>query len=51
MNPPKKPYHRPVLEDLGTAKELTRVGRTNPGSDTVRGRAMGGSVTLPDPAR
>ena len=29
MNTSRKEYHRPVLEDLGTAKDLTRVAAGN----------------------
>jgi hypothetical protein len=42
MNTSRKEYRTPVLEDLGTAKDLTRVGGTNPGGDT-----RGGSVNPP----
>jgi hypothetical protein len=33
----RKAYTRPVLEDLGTATDLTRVGATNPGTDFMQG--------------
>lgn len=36
-----KPYNPPHLEKLGTFEELTRVGQTNPGEDTLPGGARG----------
>jgi hypothetical protein len=41
MNTSRKEYHRPVLEDLGTAKDLIRVGQTHPGDDVLPDTAMG----------
>lgn len=37
----RKPYAPPELEDFGTVAELTGVGLTNPGSDTLPGAARG----------
>jgi hypothetical protein len=41
MDTSRKVYQTPVLEDLGTAKDLTKVGQTQPGDDTLPGQARG----------
>jgi hypothetical protein len=41
MNTSRKAYEAPVLEDLGSARDLTRVGQTRPGDDVLPGDARG----------
>ena len=46
----KRQYRTPVLEELGTVRELTQVGQTNPADDTLPGPAKGkdgGSIMPP----
>ena len=44
----KREYRAPRLEEFGTVADLTQVGQTNPGDDTLPGNARGkdgGSIT------
>jgi len=41
MNTSRKEYRTPVMEDLGSAKDLIRVGQTRPGGDLLPGQAEG----------
>ena len=47
----KKQYRTPVLEELGTVRELTQVGQTIAGFDTLPGGARGkdGGSIYPEP--
>ena len=44
MTETRKAYARPVLEELGTATDLTRAGGTNPGPDAMNGSVCGPGV-------
>ena len=49
-----KDYTAPELEEFGTVADLTQVGQTNPGDDTLTGNAQGqdsGSVNAPGLSR
>jgi hypothetical protein len=46
----KREYSSPKLEKFGTVADLTQVGQTNPGDDTLPGNSRGkdgGSVRNP----
>ena len=46
----KREYRAPELEEYGTVADLTQVGQTNPGDDTLPGGAKGkdgGSINPP----
>jgi hypothetical protein len=46
----KRDYTSPELEEFGTVADLTQVGQTNPGDDTLPGGAKGkdGGSVNPD---
>ena len=37
----KREYTPPELEEFGTVTDLTQVGQSNPGDDTLPGKAQG----------
>lgn len=46
----KRQYRTPVLEELGTVRELTQVGQTTPANDALPAQARGqdqGSILPP----
>lgn len=46
----KRSYQAPQVEEYGTVADLTQVGQTNPGDDTLPGQAQGkdgGSIYPP----